>query len=85
MDLEGRKEGRMDGRKEGRKEGVSCIGFRLGEEWENGCRWRWVGRGRGRRRGRPPTFNVEETVHRHDRAQEDGDAFWLLGEGGKEA
>ena len=61
----------------------SCIGFSLGEEWENGCRWRQI----GRRRGRPPkqadTLDVEATVHRHDRAQEDGDAFWLSGEGGK--
>ena len=23
------------------------IGFSFGEEWENGCRWRWIGRGRG--------------------------------------
>ena len=61
---------------------VWCIGLSLGDEWENGCRWRWVGRGRGRQRGRPPTFDVEATVHRHDRAQEDGNAFWLSGEGG---
>jgi hypothetical protein len=27
-------------------------------------------------------LNVEAMVHYHNKAQEDGDAFWLLGKGG---
>jgi hypothetical protein len=40
---------------------------------------RWIDR------GRPPeqanTLDVEETVHRHNKAQEDGNAFWLSDKG----
>ena len=40
---------------------------------------RWIGR------GRPPeqadTLDVEATVHCHNKAQEDGDAFWLSDKG----
>ena len=36
-------------------------------------------------RGRPPkqadTLDVEATVHRHNKAQEDGNAFWLSDKG----
>ena len=36
--------------------------------------------------GRPPkqadSLDVEATVHRHNKAQEDGDTFWLSDEGG---
>ena len=38
-------------------------------------------------RGSPPKhadmLDVEATVHRHNKAQEDGDAFWLSDKGGR--
>ena len=55
----------------------SCIGFSFGEEWENSCRRRRIGRGRGKRRPlkQADTLGVEATVHCHNTAQEEGDAF----------